>query len=97
MASEMPVLPLVGSSTVCPGSSSPSRSAASISDSATRSLTEPVGLACSSFAHSRAPPSGRRRGSSTSGVLPIAERTSGLVPRAASAIGFTGRRPPSPG
>jgi hypothetical protein len=44
IAREMPVLPEVGSRTVCPGAISPSSSARSISDRATRSLTEPVGL-----------------------------------------------------
>jgi hypothetical protein len=46
----MPVLPLVGSSSARPGSSSPDASAASIIASATRSLIEPVGFAPSSFA-----------------------------------------------
>ena len=46
----MPVLPEVGSSSSRPGSSSPAASAASIIDSATRSLIEPVGFWPSSFA-----------------------------------------------
>ena len=45
-ASEMPVLPLVGSSSSWPGSSS----AASTIASAMRSLIEPVGFCPSSFA-----------------------------------------------
>ena len=49
-ASEMPVLPLVGSSSSRPGSSSPEASAASIIAFATRSLIEPVGFWPSSFA-----------------------------------------------
>ena len=40
----MPVLPLVGSSSSRPGSSSPAASAASIIAFATRSLIEPVGF-----------------------------------------------------
>ena len=49
-ASEMPVLPLVGSSSSRPGSSSPEASAASIIAFAMRSLIEPVGFWPSSFA-----------------------------------------------
>jgi hypothetical protein len=45
-ASEMPVLPLVGSRSSCPGC----RSASSTIASATRSLTEPVGFCPSSLA-----------------------------------------------
>jgi hypothetical protein len=41
----MPVLPLVASTTVWPGRSLPSRSAASMMPSAILSLTEPSGLA----------------------------------------------------
>ena len=47
MASPMPVLPEVGSISTwsgLPGTSTPARSASSISDSATRSLTEPPGF-----------------------------------------------------
>src|SRR5262245_38663279 len=44
MARPMPVLPLVASITVWPGLSWPARSAASITPSARRSLTEPSGL-----------------------------------------------------
>jgi hypothetical protein len=50
MASEMPVLPLVGSSSALPGSSSPDASAASTIVLAIRSLMEPVGFWPSSFA-----------------------------------------------
>src|SRR6266513_2473221 len=49
----MPVLPDVGSKMVAPGASSPSFSACSIMKNAARSLTDPVGLRSSSFAHSR--------------------------------------------
>src|SRR4029453_1651236 len=64
----MPVLPLVGSSSSRPGSSSPDASAASIIAFAIRSLIEPVGFCASSFAYSRTGPSGR---GPTSGVFPI--------------------------
>ena len=47
----MPVLPLVGSTTRAPGASRPSRSAASIIETAMRSFTEPPGLKDSSFAN----------------------------------------------
>ena len=47
MARPMPVLPLVASMTVWPGLSSPDFSAASITPSARRSLTEPSGLKAS--------------------------------------------------
>ena len=67
----MPVLPEVGSRIVLPGSIRPSASAASIIDLATRSLTEPVGLWPSSLAKILTSGFGERRGSSTSGVLPI--------------------------
>ena len=72
IASEMPVLPEVGSRIVWPGPISPFSSASSISERATRSLTEPVGLRDSSLAQIRTPGLGDRRRSSTSGVLPIA-------------------------
>src|SRR3954447_20846642 len=70
MASEMPVLPLVGSSTVTPGRSSPSFSAAATMYSAARSFTDPVGLSVSSFAQRRTSGDGDKRGSPTSGVRP---------------------------
>jgi hypothetical protein len=44
IASEMPVLPDVGSRMVWPGWIAPRLSASSIIERATRSLTEPVGL-----------------------------------------------------
>ena len=72
MASEMPVLPEVGSSTVAPGASSPSASAFSIMASAGRSLIDPVGLRSSSFAHSRTCGAGDSDGRPTSGVSPTA-------------------------
>ena len=70
MASEMPVLPEVGSRMVEPGRSSPSFSACSIMKKAARSFTDPVGLRSSSLAHSRTSSDGDSRGSPTIGVLP---------------------------
>src|SRR4051812_4810264 len=49
----MPVLPLVASITVCPGLSLPVRSASSMTPSARRSFTEPMGLNASIFTNSR--------------------------------------------
>ena len=72
IASEMPVLPDVGSRIVWPGAIAPRSSASSIIARATRSLTEPVGLCDSSLAQMRTPGLGESRLSSTSGVLPIA-------------------------
>ena len=77
MASEMPVLPLVGSRMVSPGRSRPASSAARTMNSAARSLMLPVGLRSSSLAQSRTggAPSGtvgESRGSPTSGVPPQA-------------------------
>ncbi len=79
MASEIPVLPLVGSSSVSPGLITPSRSACSIIRSAGRSLMEPVGLRSSSLAQIRtcgpfssASQRGDSRCSPTSGVFPSA-------------------------
>ncbi len=72
MASEMPVLPLVGSRMVQPGVRRPSFSACSIMCSAGRSLTEPVGLRSSSLAQMRTSADGESRGRHTSGVLPTA-------------------------
>jgi hypothetical protein len=43
MARPIPVFPLVASITVCPGFSSPDLSAASMTPSANRSLTDPTG------------------------------------------------------
>jgi len=44
IASAMPVLPDVASTTVCPGLSTPRRSASSMIAIASRSLTEAIGL-----------------------------------------------------
>ena len=76
MASEIPVLPDVGSRIVRSAVSSPDASATSIIFFAMRSFVEPVGLLPSSFAHSRTPGFGDMRGMPTSGVFPIASRMS---------------------
>src|SRR6266852_4051126 len=83
----MPVLPLVGSSSSRPGSSSPAASAAWIIVFAIRSLVEPVGFWPSSFAYSRVP-GGASRVNSTSGVRPTRSRTPGW----ASPLAPTGHR-----
>src|SRR3954469_11957501 len=72
MASEMPVLPLVGSMTVHPGRSRPSASAAATMARAGRSLMEPVGFRSSSLAQTRTFRDGESRGRPTSGVPPPA-------------------------
>ena len=69
------MLPPVYSTTVPPGRSRPSRSAAAIIASAMRSFMLPVGFSHSSFTKTRAQPAGTTRRSSTIGVLPIASRT----------------------
>src|SRR2546423_6669715 len=51
MASPIPVLPLVASMTVCPGFRLPLRSASSMTPSARRSLTDPIGLNASIFTY----------------------------------------------
>ena len=73
MASPMPVLPLVASMTVCPGLSSPDFSAASMTPSARRSLTEPSGLKASILTN-RFTPGGASRLILTTGVLPTVSR-----------------------
>src|SRR4051812_6574829 len=80
-ASEMPVLPEVGSRSSRPGSSSPAASAASTIATATRSLIEPVGFWPSSFAYRRTDGFGARRLSSTSGVLPTSSSREPAVRR----------------
>src|SRR5262249_51067784 len=69
----MPVLPLVASITVWPGFSSPDCSAASITPSASRSLTEPNGLKPSIFTN-RFTPGGPSLLIFTTGVLPTVSR-----------------------
>jgi hypothetical protein len=74
MASEMPVLPEVGSRIVHPGVRLPSFSACSNIFRAARSLIEPVGFWSSSFAQSRTSGVGESRGRPTSGVPPTDSR-----------------------
>ena len=74
IASDMPVLPLVGSKIVRAPLNSPSASACSIILSAMRSLTLPVGLAPSSLAKIRTPGLGLSRCNSTIGVSPIVSK-----------------------
>ena len=75
MASPMPVFPLVGSTTVEPGLSTPRRSASSIMPTAILSLTLPPGLSDSILASTTAPPALGSRLSLTSGVPPTASST----------------------
>src|SRR5205085_884739 len=86
-ASEIPVLPLVGSSSSRPGSSSPDASAASIIAFATRSLIEPVGFSPSSFAYTRMDGFGVSRRSSTSGVWPTRSSRLGTTIELGTAAG----------
>ena len=69
----MPVLPEVGSTSIVPGPSLPSASSASIIDTPMRSLTLAIGLKNSSLSRRSAvmPSSAHRRGTRTSGVLPM--------------------------
>ena len=68
------MLPDVGSTIVPPRRSSPSRSAASIIATATRSLIEPPGLRYSTFATTCGVSPAASRDSRTSGVRPTASR-----------------------
>jgi hypothetical protein len=70
MASEIPVLPLVGSKIVAPDFNWPLFSAALIIKIAVRSLIEPVGLRSSNFAQSRTFGAGESLGKPIRGVLP---------------------------
>src|SRR5690242_9305588 len=83
----MPVLPLVGSSSWRPGSSSLEASAASIIAFATRSLIDPVGFSPSSFAYRRTDGLGASRRSSTSGVLPTRSSRLGTTIELGTAAG----------
>src|SRR3990172_2227344 len=71
IARPIPVLPEVGSTTVSPGFSRPSRSASSIMARAMRSLTLPPGFTDSSFPRTMAHPDLTSRRSGTSGVSPM--------------------------
>src|SRR5437867_8961026 len=75
MASPMPVLPLVGSTSVPPGLSTPRRSASSTMATAMRSLTLPPGFSDSTLALPVAPPAWGRRLRRTMGVCPMSSRT----------------------
>src|SRR5205809_361452 len=75
MASPMPVLPLVGSTSVPPGFSAPPRSASSTMATAMRSLTLPPGFRDAYFAITVAPPGWGRRLRRTMGVCPMSSRT----------------------
>ena len=67
----MPVFPEVASSRIESGASRPDVSRSSTNARATRSLTEPVGLAASSLANRRTAGFGESRAISTTGVPPI--------------------------
>ncbi len=71
----MPVLPLVGSTTVAPGLRSPRRSASSTMATAMRSFTLPPGLSDSILARTAAPAGFGSRFSFTSGVPPTTSST----------------------
>src|SRR5512144_1588056 len=75
----MPVLPLVGSTSVAPGLSTPRRSASSTMASAIRSFTLPPGLSDSILASTVAPPGFGIRFSRTRGVAPINSSTEPAV------------------
>src|SRR5436190_1456727 len=79
MARPTPVLPEVGSTIVPPGLSFPSRSACSIIGRPIRSLTDPPGFRCSSFASSV--------GSTSRPSL--SSRTIGVPPTSSSSIGYS--------
>ena len=76
IASAIPVLPLVGSSTTVSGPIKPASRPASIIDTPIRSFTLCAGLKNSSFATTSATASSKRRRMRTSGVLPIRSVTS---------------------
>src|SRR5689334_20254846 len=79
MARPVPVLPDVGSMIVPPGRRRPSRSAASISRMATRSLIEPPGLNDSSLATIRGFSPAPIRARRTRGVSPTVSRIESLM------------------
>ena len=78
-------MPAVASTMVAPEVSRPSRSAASIIDSAMRSLIEPPGFWLSSLTNSRHGPVSRRV-TSTTGVFPTRARTFGFTEGAVMAF-----------
>src|SRR5262245_60066759 len=75
MARPMPVLPLVGSTSVAPGLSTPRCSASSTMATAIRSFTLPPGLRDSTLARTRAPEASASRRRRTRGVSPIRSST----------------------
>src|SRR4029453_12442228 len=75
IARPIPVLPLVGSTTMAPGLSTPRRSASSIMATAMRSFTLPPGLSDSSLPSTVAPPGRGMWFSRTRGVAPISSST----------------------
>src|SRR5215510_7661554 len=79
MARPIPVLPLVGSTMVEPGRSTPRRSASSTMDRAMRSFTLPAGLSDSILATTAAPPARGRRRRRTIGVPPIRSSTESAI------------------
>src|ERR671912_913129 len=93
IARPVPVLPEVGSMIVPPGRRRPSRSAASTSRIATRSLIEPPGLKYSSLATTWGLTPAPMRLSRTSGVSPTVSRIESLIsalePVADELIGLT--------
>src|SRR5512138_260736 len=76
----MPVFPDVASRRIESGPIRPERSRSSMSARATLSFTDPVGFAASSLASSRTCGDGESRGSSTTGVDPIASTMSPYRP-----------------
>jgi hypothetical protein len=78
MERPIPVLPLVGSTTVIPGFREPSRSAASIIARQIRSFTLPPGLKNSALPYTAAEPGASSFASRSSGVLPICSITLSL-------------------
>ena len=87
MARPVPVLPDVGSTMVPPGLSLPSRSAASMSATATRSLIEPPGLSASTLATICGVRPAPRRDRRTSGVSPMASRIESLMSTVEAVVG----------
>src|SRR5713101_866863 len=79
MARPIPVLPLVGSTTVAPRLSAPRRSASSIMATAIRSLTLPPGFSDSILARTAAPSLLGSRLSFTSGVPPTTSSTEAAI------------------
>jgi len=82
IASPVPMLPEVSSTTLCPGASAPSARAASMIARAARSFFENPGSRKSSLHKSRpsSPSAATTRSSATSGVSPIASITESSTP-----------------